>query len=62
MQNRIRKKRTDCFVCLGNGFIKRIMHFAHFGKFHIGREIKEDCEMCKLENFESVKIKSESIH
>jgi hypothetical protein len=57
-----RKKLTDCFACCGTGKIKRIVHVAHIGKFHLGKEIQENCAMCSLKFFENIQDINHSIH
>ncbi len=39
-----------CFACQGTGEVKVIKNIAQVGPYHLGKEIKEKCTFCKVEN------------
>tara|TARA_Y100000816_G_C25952857_1_gene497140 strand:- start:33 stop:218 length:186 start_codon:yes stop_codon:yes gene_type:complete len=39
-----------CFACQGTGEVKVIKNIAQVGPYHLGKETKEECTFCKVEN------------
>ena len=39
-----------CFACQGTGEVKVIKNIAQIGSYHLGKELKEKCTFCKVEN------------
>jgi len=39
-----------CFACQGTGEVKVIKNIAQVGSYHLGKEVKEKCTFCKVEN------------
>ena len=39
-----------CFACRETGEVKVIKNIAQVGPYHLGKETKEECTFCKVEN------------
>lgn len=42
----------SCPACNGEGEVKVIKNIAQIGPYHLGKEVKEKCNFCKVYNKE----------